>query len=98
MLVAAAVAHLLGLNKAITLVASNISIPPMMPFILYGALALGHWLFTGQRLDLSLDQMTKAKALEYLWQWAVGSLALGAIVAVVGTAVTYAIARLAREK
>src|SRR6266446_933727 len=94
MILAAAVAHWLRLNKAITLLASNISIPPMMPFILYGALALGHWLFTGQRLELSLDQMTKAKAFEYLWQWAVGSITLGAIAALVGTMVTYAIARL----
>ena len=36
MIVAAAVAHWLRLNKAITLLASNISIPPVMPFILYG--------------------------------------------------------------
>ena len=94
MIVAATVAHLLRLNKAITLLASNISIPPVMPFILYGALALGHWMFTGQRLEFSLDQMTKAKAFEYLWQWAVGSIALGTIAAVVGAIVTYAIARL----
>ena len=98
MIVAAAVAHFLRLNKAITLVASNISIPPVMPFILYGALALGHWMLTGQRLDLSLDEMTRAKALEYLWQWAVGSLALGAIVAVVGTGLTYVVATLVHKK
>jgi uncharacterized protein (DUF2062 family) len=98
MLVAAAIAHWLRLNKAITLVASNISIPPMMPFILYGALALGHWIFTGQRLDLSLDQMTKAQALEYFWQWAVGSVAIGAIAAMVGMLVTYVIARVIRSR
>ncbi|HXD51338.1 MAG TPA: DUF2062 domain-containing protein, partial [Burkholderiales bacterium] len=94
MIVAAAAAHFLGLNKAITLVASNVSIPPVMPFILYSALALGHWMFTGQRLDFSFDQMTKAKAFEYLWQWAVGSITLGTIAALAGTMVTYVIARL----
>lgn len=98
MVVAAAVAHFLRLNKAITVVASNISIPPMMPFILYGALALGHWLFTGQQLDFSPRQTTKAMALEYLGQWAVGSLALGVLVAALGTGVTYAVAKLARKK
>ena len=82
MIAAAAAAHFLRLNKAITLLASNISIPPMMPLILYGALALGHWLFTGHRLvlDFSAQQMTKAKALEYLGQWFVGSLVLAAVV------------------
>jgi len=98
MIAAAAAAHLLRLNKAITLLASNISIPPIMPFILYGALALGHWMFTGQRLDLSVDRMTRAKAFEYLWQWAVGSVALGALVAAAGTGLTYAVATLVRKK
>src|SRR6184192_1573319 len=37
MLVAAAVAHFLRLNKAIALLASNISIPPVAPFILYAS-------------------------------------------------------------
>ena len=98
MIVVAALAHFLRLNKAIALVASNISIPPVMPFILYGALLLGHWMFTGQALELSFDQITKAKALQYLWQWVVGSLALGAIVAAVGALLTYAVAMLVRKE
>ncbi len=98
MIVVAALAHFLRLNKAIALVASNISIPPVMPFILYGALALGHWMFTGQPLDLSLHQMTRTMALQYLWQWVVGSLALGAIVAAVGALLTYAVAILVRKE
>ena len=98
MVVAAAAAHWLRLNKAVTLLASNISIPPMMPLILYGALKLGHWMFTGLPLDLSMRQMTRERALEYLWQWAVGSLALGALVAVLGAAATYGVARLIRKK
>ena len=76
MIVAAAVAHLLRLNKAITLLASNISIPPLMPFILYGGLALGHWLFTGRGLDFSAQEMTRARALEYFGHWVVGSVVL----------------------
>lgn len=99
MLVAAAVAHWLRLNKAITLVASNISIPPMIPLILYGALALGHKIFSGgQPLDISPAQMTRARALEYLWQWAAGSLLLGLLVGAAGAALTYAIARGSRRK
>jgi len=98
MILAATVAHWLRLNKAITLLASNISIPPMMPFILYGALALGHWLFAGQPLDLTPQQMTKSRALEYLWQWAVGSLVLGAVLGALGTVITYGTARLVGKK
>ncbi len=98
MIAAAATAHFLRLNKAITLLASNISIPPIMPFILYGALALGHWMFTGQGLDFSRQQMTKERALEYLGQWLAGSIALGLLVAALGTVATYAVARLVRKR
>lgn len=98
MLAAATLAHLLRLNKAITLLASNISIPPIMPFILYGGLALGHWLLTGQRLSFSGQQMTRALALQYLGQWCVGSVALGAVVGTMGTVTTYSVARLFRQR
>jgi uncharacterized protein (DUF2062 family) len=98
MLAAAALAHLLKLNKAIALVASNISIPPVAPFILYGSLALGHYLFTGHGLELSTHQMTRAQVLQYLGQWCVGSVALGAIVAAVGTMTAYSVARLMRHR
>ena len=100
MVAAAAAAHFLRLNKAITLLASNLSIPPMMPLILYAALALGHWLFTGHALSLSftLRNMTKANALESLEQWVVGSLVLAVLVAVVGTVTTYSVARLVRQR
>jgi uncharacterized protein (DUF2062 family) len=100
MIAALAVAHFLRLNKAITLLASNISIPPMMPLILYAALALGHWLFTGHRLALhfTAEQMTRAKGVEYLGQWLVGSLVLAALVAAAGTIATYGVARLVRQR
>jgi uncharacterized protein (DUF2062 family) len=97
MIVATAVAHFLRLNKAITLLATNISIPPIMPLIFYGALVIGHWLFTGQWLQLSLHQVSYRTASEYLGQWAVGSIALGLMVAIVGSIITYAVATLCRK-
>lgn len=95
---AAALAHLFKLNKAITMLASNISIPPVMPFILYGALALGHWLFTGHVGDLGWRDLTREKVLEYLGQWLVGSLVLGTLVAALGTVITYGVARVIGRK
>lgn len=97
MVTAAAVAHWLRLNKAITLLSSNISIPPMMPLVLYGGLALGHWMFTGALIDLSPSQMTREKALDYFWQWAVGSVVLALVVASLGTVLAYTLARLSRK-
>lgn len=98
MVVAAAVAHRLRINKAITLLASNISIPPIAPFIFCAALVLGHWLLTGEVLELSPQLITKETLWEYLGQWLFGSVALAIVVSVTGTILTYGIARLVRKK
>jgi uncharacterized protein (DUF2062 family) len=97
-MVGAAVAHQLRLNKATLLLASHISIPPVVPFILYGSMVLGHWLFTGQSLDISPHQITKGLTLEHFVEWIVGSVALGVIVGLAGTIFTYFAARLVRRK
>lgn len=99
MVAAAAAAHYFRLNKAIALVASNISLPPMVPFILYGSMGLGHWIFTGHALEagFSPHSMTRANALAYFTQWLVGSLALAVLAAAVGTLVTYTLARVVRK-
>ena len=98
MAIAATVAHFLRLNKAITLVASNISIPPVAPFIVGVAFILGHWMFTGERLSLAWPQMTQKVAAQFFGQFIVGSFALALIVAAVGTVGTYVLARLIRWK
>jgi len=98
MVTAAAVAHFLRLNKAITLLATNISIPPVAPFIIGGAFVLGHWMFTGEVLKFWPPELTGARRFEYLRQWLVGSLALALIVAALGTVGTYVLARLIRRK
>ena len=90
---ALAVAHRWKLNKAITALASNISIPPVAPFILYGGLMLGHWMFSNDALHLTPREMTLARALEYGWQWFAGSFVLAALVAGIGLIITYAIAQ-----
>jgi uncharacterized protein (DUF2062 family) len=97
-MVGAAVAHQLRLNKATLLLASHISIPPVVPFILYGSMVLGHWIFTGQSLDISPHQITKGLTLEHFMEWIVGSVALGVAVGLAGTIFTYSVARLVRRK
>ena len=98
MIAAAAVAHRLRLNKAIAVIASHISFPPLVPFVLFGALWLGHWLFTGQGLNFSPSQMSWAFAREYFWQWFVGSWVLAVVVGATGMVLTYLIARLMQKK
>jgi uncharacterized protein (DUF2062 family) len=98
MIATLALAHWLRLNKMIALLVSNISIPPLMPFILYGELVLGHRLCTGGAFLFSQHQISRALMLHYFGQWCVGSLVLAVVVAVVGFIATYGIARLVRKK
>lgn len=69
MLIAIGLAIPLRLNKAVTLIAANISIPPMIPFILYlsfltGALLLGGSAIPELSAELSFDDI-KDDLLQY---------------------------------
>jgi glycosyltransferase involved in cell wall biosynthesis len=71
MLIAVAIAIPLKLNKAVTLIAANISIPPFIPFILYfsfltGALLLGGSALPELSTDLSLEDIKKDLLQYYL--------------------------------
>ena len=94
MLLAATLAHVLKLNKAIALVASNISNPLVFPFILIAGMSLGHWMFTGQ---WQVDRNLGWHSWIYFGQWFVGSLVLGVVVGVLGAAITYGVGRLFRR-
>jgi glycosyltransferase involved in cell wall biosynthesis len=54
MLAAAFLAHLMKLNKALVLLASNISFPPLIPFILYGSLVMGR-MFVSKPIQLTFN-------------------------------------------
>ncbi|MDR2358868.1 MAG: DUF2062 domain-containing protein [Prevotellaceae bacterium] len=86
MLAAFSLAHLLKLNKAITVVASNISIPPMIPFILLGSFAAGAWVLN-RPLTLSLHTVSFDAIGRDLLQYAVGSFVLAVLCALIMGAV-----------
>ena len=94
----AVVAHKLRLNKAIALLASNISIPPIAVIILGVGLIIGHWMFTGEVMTFPPPTPSADMAIHYILQTMAGSVVLGFLVAVPGTLATYAVARLAKRK
>jgi uncharacterized membrane protein len=57
----------------------------------------GHWIFTGERLEITPRQMTWVHAREYLGEWFLGCVALAVVVAAVGTIATYIVARVWRR-
>jgi uncharacterized protein (DUF2062 family) len=78
MVVALALAHLLKLNKVVTLVASNISIPPLIPFIIY----LSYWLgckVLDSPMTLDFKNVTVNSVGTVIGQYVVGGVLLGLI-------------------
>ena len=90
---------LFKLNKVIALVAAHISIPPMIPILLYFSYKLGGLLLNNaaeQVLFSSKLSLTDVK--NNLVQYVVGSFALGAIAAVVLGVVSYIVLMLFRKR
>lgn len=80
MICAFALAHILKLNKVITLVAANISLPPLIPFIIFG----GYWTgckLLGQSVIISFRQIDLASIGEILVQYIFGSIIFGIVLA-----------------
>lgn len=96
MVVAFALAHLLKLNKIITLVASNISIPPMIPFILFGSYWAGCKILS-QPLLFSFRELTLEKVGTVLLQYVLGSFVFGAACAFLFGLIVFAILAFVRK-
>ena len=88
MIAAVAAAHLLKLNKVIVLVASNISIPPMIPFILYGSFAAGAFIL-GEPISFIPSQLNLNSISDSLVQYLTGSIAFASVAGIAGMFVSY---------
>ncbi|MCM4156766.1 DUF2062 domain-containing protein [Gramella sp. AN32] len=72
------------LNKVLAFLFSNISIPPLIPFIIYASYQMGS-LITGEGFNwnLKLDHFKSGKdVFEGVWQYVIGSLSLAIISAI----------------
>lgn len=78
MVIAGVTAHFLKLNKVVAIAFSNISIPPMIPFILYGSMVAGAWAL-GMENIFSLENISLDNVFESLTQYVIGSLLLAAL-------------------
>lgn len=88
MITAGIVAHFLKLNKVITVLSSNISIPPMIPFIIYGSYLMGG-VFVDRSEGFEWSQMTLNSVKTDLWQYAVGSTVLAVVCGCIVFIVSY---------
>lgn len=87
LVVAGLTAHFMRLNKVVAMVFSNVSIPPMIPFILYGSMVAGAWTL-GIENVFALGTVSLETVGRSVGQYVVGSVVLAAIagaVAAVGS-------------
>ncbi len=98
-IVAIALSHYFKLNKAIVVLAANISIPPMMPVILFLSFYTGA-LVTGN--DLNLIHFTTNMTLETvskdILQYIIGSLVLAVVTGLTTFGTTIVLLKLFRKK
>ena len=89
---------LFRMNKVLFIAAANISIPPMIPFILYGSVLVGQFIVGGEinhetLVSLELDDV-KTNAYQYL----IGSVVLSCIAFIVVFSISFLILKLFRKE
>lgn len=88
MIAAGVTAHFLRLNKVLTVISSNISIPPMIPFILYGSFYTGA-LLLGTDMKLNFSGVSFQEVYKDMLQYVYGSLVFAFVSAIAATVLTY---------
>lgn len=92
-------AHLFRLNKFVAVTASNISLPPMLPFIIFLSYIIGGWV-----LGTNISNINYSAGLGFQWfkenlvQYVLGSLILGIMLAVVFGPISYLLLHFFRKK
>lgn len=94
LLIAIAVSFLFRLNKMLVIIAANISIPPMIPVIIYlshlcGAFWMGE---RGQSISFT-DELSLESVMNNIVQYITGAVTLSVAAGVAGGLITYIILR-----
>jgi glycosyltransferase involved in cell wall biosynthesis len=98
LITAIALAHLFGLSKLIASVAANISIPPMIPIILYFSYVTGGYVTQGKS-NIKFSTNLSVKSFENnLLQYVIGSIALAIILSIFAGIISFLILKCFRKK
>lgn len=94
LLIAIAVSFLFRLNKMLVIIAANISIPPMLPVIIYlshlcGAFWMGKH---GQSISFT-DELSLESVMNNIVQYIIGAVTLSVAAGVTGGLITYIVLR-----
>ena len=99
LLIGIPLAYLFRLNRVLFVAAANISIPPMIPVILYASYRMGAP-FAGADayLPASLNDLSLAGIHDHIVQYIVGAVALAVCMGAIGVAVAFPLLRIFRQR
>lgn len=96
--VAMPTAALMRLHVPLVFLAANISIPPMIPFILYGSFWTGALVLGGNQGDLSWANMGNLEVIKTnVYQYTLGAIVLSLVAAMVAALLTYFFLSLSKQ-
>ncbi len=99
MLVALLLATLLKLNKALVLIAANISIPPMIPLIIFGSFMMGRiWVGSDATFVFFTKDLTQEAMQQNVLQYLYGSVTLAVVAGLTALLVTYVLLTIFRKE
>lgn len=90
LIVGITLAHLMKMNKALFILAAHISIPPMIPFIIYGSYRLGGVFMTEPKNDILFTQGLSLEGVkDNLVQYLAGAVFLSVIAGIIAGVIAY---------
>lgn len=99
MLVALLLSTLFRLNKALVLIAANISIPPMIPLIIFGSFQMGRlWAGTDATFVIFSKNLTPEAMQQNLLQYLYGSVTLAVVAGLTALLVSYVLLTIFRKE
>ena len=92
-------AILFRLNKALVIIAANISIPPMIPLIIYLSYKSGGYWLRRQSSDIEYSKMLSLKSIENNFtQYIYGSITLAIVAGIAFGLLTFVLIKLFKRK
>lgn len=90
--------HIFKLNKFVAVTVSNISLPPMLPFIIFVSYILGGWIPGAKTDNLTFSSAFNLDRIaDNLIQYVIGSFILGTLLAMVFGTLTYILLKFFRK-
>ncbi len=98
LLVGLTLAHIMRLNKTIVFITANISIPPMIPLILYLSFLTGGWIIENNSSMVTMDIISMEFVKHNLYQYLVGSVVFAVLAGLLITFLVWSIVAIIRRK